>query len=132
MLFLNYQTGAKGVVCHFDGSSVQLKSFHTTKNTRPTLQQLADGYNLNDAYKTSQNSIVCKFNRSVTVPSGSENFMYDVTDGLHQLYAYGGFANDVIEYHGINGAAYITTGKVDLSNPVAEIVVSFLSFFLNF
>ena len=43
--------------------------------------------------------------------------MYDVTDGLHQLYAYGGFKDNAIEYHGINGAAFATDEKVDLTSP---------------
>ncbi|XP_066922681.1 uncharacterized protein [Clytia hemisphaerica] len=109
--------GAKGVVCYFDGSAVKFESFQTTKNTRPTLQATPTGYTLNGAHKTSENSIICKFTRIVTVPSGSENLMYDITDGLYQLYAHGGFKDDLIEYHGLNGAAFSTDEKVDLTSP---------------
>ncbi|XP_066922687.1 uncharacterized protein [Clytia hemisphaerica] len=124
--------GAKGVVCYFDGSTVKLESFQTTKNTRPTLQATPTGYTLNGAHKTNKNSIICKFTRIVTVPSGSENLMYDVTNGLYQLYAHGGFKDDLIEYHGLNGAAFSTDEKVDLTSPEKTVQVrTFLLYLLN-
>ena len=81
------------------------------------MQATPNGYTINGAHKTSNNSIICKFTRSVAVPSGSENLMYDVTDGLHQLYAYGGFKDNAIQYHGLDGAAFFTKEKVDLTSP---------------
>ncbi len=72
---------------------------------------------MNGAHKTSKNSIICKFTRTVLVPSGSENLMYDVTDRLYQLYAYGKFKDNLIEYHGLRGAAFVPDEKVDLTSP---------------
>ena len=60
----------------------------------------------------------------MTVPSGSENVMYDVTDGLYQLYAHGGFKNGAIEYHNTAGEAYITNEKVDLTSPDKTLIVN--------
>ena len=113
-LFLS-QIGAKGVICLNDGTSVGLFSFATTENGRPTLQSLAKGYKLTEAYLTGKNSVVCKFTQTVNVPSGNENLMHSLAGPLHMLYASGKFVVNTgsIGYHGDN--AHITTEKVDLT-----------------
>ena len=115
-IFQYFQTNAKGVVCYNNGTYVQLKSFHTTGNTGPTLQPLPNGYDLNSAYLTDQNSVICKFTRSVTVPSGSENLMYDITDGFHQLYTHGNVQDGQIQYHKWGSQyRFISNEKIDLT-----------------
>ena len=44
--------------------------------------------------------------------------MYDVTDGLYQMYAFGSLNDDgtALKYHGLDGGnAFITSEKVDLT-----------------
>lgn len=98
---LCFQVGAKGIVCYYDGTTVQLKSFATSSDTRPELKQLPNGYNLKIAYKTDKDSVVCKFTRTATVPAGSENLMYDLYSPLYTLKAYGPYkkADKEIGFH---------------------------------
>lgn len=103
------------MVCFDDGSSVKLRSFKTAKNTKPTLEALANGYTLKSAYKTNNNNIICKFTRTVTVPSGSESLMHDANAPLHMLYAHGDYSSGSIQYHGgSDEEAFITKDKVNL------------------
>ena len=97
----SFQTGAKGVVCFYDGTTVQLKSFQTDGDGQPDLQQLPNGYTLSKAYRTANGSTVCEFKRTITVPSGSENLMYDFTNPLHIVKAFGEYDNikNQIKYH---------------------------------
>ena len=92
---------------------VQLQSWQTDRNTRPTFLPMADGYNLQSAHKTSKNSIVCQFTRPVAVPSGSENLMYDASEPLHMLYAHATYANNKLTYHFKD--AWIEQQAIDLT-----------------
>ncbi|XP_066922682.1 uncharacterized protein [Clytia hemisphaerica] len=118
----NKMENAKGVVCYNNGTHVQLKSFHTTSNSGPTLKQLPNGYILNSTYINNQNSIICKFTRTATVPSGSENLMYEITNGLHQLYTHGIVQGGIIQYHKYGDAnRFISKTKIDLTPTVQEV-----------
>ena len=102
-------------MCFDDGSSIQLKSFNAIIDGRPTLEPLANGYTLKSAYKTSKNSIICKFTRTVNVPSGSENLMHDASTSLHMLYAHGDYKTGIINYHGgTDDKRFITKDKMNL------------------
>ena len=65
------------------------------------------------SYTTQSSAVVCEFTRSVTVPSGSENLMHDLTDPVYVLYAAGSTSNGVISYHMTN--RFITADTIDLS-----------------
>lgn len=126
------KVNAKGVVCYYDGSTVQLKSFQTSQNMRPTLVDLANGNTLIKAYLTTSNAVVCEFSRSITVPNGSENLMLDLTDPVYVLYSHGDYSSGAIQYHGSSDAeAFITNEKVDLSPtpPPKPVVCFFLLYF---
>ena len=82
------------------------------------MQNLTDGYTLKKAYRTSKDSVVCEFTRTINVPTGSENLMYDATDGLHMLKAWSTYddAASKISYHGLNGGeAIISQNLIDLT-----------------
>ena len=116
----NFQAGAKGVVCYYDKTKVQLKSFQTPKDMRPVLQKIPANYTLEAAYKTDKDSVICKFSRSITVPMGSEDLMYDLNSPLYTLKAYGPYddVNTKIGYHGFPGA-----GASISSNPIQIVPV---------
>ena len=80
---------------------------------------LSNGYNLLTSYTTPSGATVCEFNRSATVPSGSENLMHDLTDPIYVLYAAGTYTSDSIDYHGgTNNDRSITITKEDLTPSV--------------
>ena len=89
---------------------VMLKSFQTSQNERPTLVPLSNGYTLSSGYTTASGAVVCEFDRSVTVPSGSEALMHDLTDPVNVLYATGSVTNGQIDYHA--GQTHITPEKI--------------------
>ena len=94
-----------------------MKSFTTAQNVQPILEQLPNGYTLKIAYKTDKDSIVCKFSRTATVPTGSEKLMYDLYYPLFTLKAYGEYdaVNKNIKYHRFgNSGASISTKAVNL------------------
>ena len=97
-----------------------MKSFQTSKNTRPVLQNIPSAYTLEAAYKTDNDSVICKFSRSITVPMGSEGLMYDLNSPLYTLKAYGPYdaVNTKIGYHRSNGA-----GASISSNPIQIVPV---------
>lgn len=90
---------------------INLHSFQTSENTTPVLEDLSNGYSLLKSYTTQGGAVVCEFTRSVTVPSGSENHMHDLTDSVHVLYAAGAYTNGAIAYH--YNDALITDDKID-------------------
>ena len=99
-----------------------MKSFQTSKNTRPVLQNIPSAYTLEAAYKTDNDSVICKLSRSITVPMGSEGLMYDLNSPLYTLKAYGPYdaINTKIGYHRSNGAsASISSNPIQIV-PVAE------------
>ena len=94
-----------------------MKSFTTADNVQPILEQLPNGYTLKIAYKTDKDSIVCKFSRTATVPTGSEKLMYDLYYPLFTLKAYGEYdaLNKNIKYHRFgNSGASISTKAINL------------------
>lgn len=83
-----------------------LESFRATTNGRPNLVSLANGNTLSETYLTDSNGIVCKFQQSVNVPSGSENYMFDLNLSLHHLLAWGEYKSNLIQYHYGNRRLY--------------------------
>ena len=83
-----------------------LESFRATTNGRPNLVSLANGNTLSETYLTDSNGIVCKFQQSVNVPSGSEKYMYDLNLSLHHLLAWGRYQSNSIKYHFGNTRLY--------------------------
>ena len=81
---------------------------------------MSAGYDLSSTYTTVTGGIVCEFERTVTVPSGSESLMYDLTNPLYILYAAGSYSNG-IQYHG-STKRYISTTMIDLTPPPAKAV----------
>ena len=113
-----FQNGAKGVVCYYDGTTVQLKSFANERDGQPILKPLPKGYTLEKAYKTENDSVICKFSRSITVPTESEKLMYDLNSPLYTLKAYGVYnaGKKQIEYHRNDG------GHASISSKAVQIV----------
>ena len=112
---------------------VMLKSFQTSQNERPTLVPLSNGYTLSSGYTTASGAVVCEFDRSVTVPSGSEALMHDLTDPVNVLYATGSVTNEKIDYH---ANRHITSSKIDLSSEVKQVCIlidkKYMSFSLGY
>ena len=95
-----------------------MKSFATDSDTQPILKPLPNGYTLKIAYKTDKDSVVCKYTRTATVPTGSENLMYDLYSQLYTLKAYGVYnaGKKQIEYHRNDG------GHASISSKAVQIV----------
>lgn len=87
---------------------------------RPTLVNLSSGYTLLKSYTSENGAVVCEFTRSVTVPSGSENLMHDLTNPVYILYAFEGYSNGKINYHA--GNTHITNTTIDLSPEVCILI----------
>ena len=91
----------------------QLKKYDG--ETGAYLGNFTSGYTLNKAYLTESNGVVCEFSRTVTVSSGDENLMHDLSSQLYVLYSHGSYSSGVIQYHGPSDAeAFITNSKVDI------------------
>ena len=86
------------MICTNTGSATRLESFHATGNGKPDLQALTNGHSGADI-SISDGVMICKFKRTLEVPTGSEGFMISLNASLHHLLAWGSFSSGVIQYH---------------------------------
>ena len=79
----------KGVICIKDNmNTVKVQSYMAPSNTRPQMKDLVTGTNLtNTTYMNSK--LYCSYRRKLTVPSGSEDYMLDLTTDRYPMWAAG-------------------------------------------
>lgn len=94
-------------------NEVIVTSFMATGASRPTLKgDLAMG-NMKIAASYENGVLRCSFRRTITVPSGSEMWMVDLSQPQYTLWAEGNVMNDVIQNHTPNNRQQ-SNGKIDL------------------
>ena len=115
----------------YDGTKVELKAFNSSSNSKPTLVDLPTGYSMKVTVKTDNNSIYCKFTRSVDVPSGSDDLMYDLSQSLYLLHAFGNVQNGDIVAHfeagGVNNAEISASPTIIAPEPGKPVRISFFT-----
>ena len=79
----------KGVVCIKDNNDmVKVQSYMATGNSRPQMVDVVAGTNVtNTTYMNS--TLYCSYHRKLTVPSGSEDYMLDLTTDRFLMWGLG-------------------------------------------
>ena len=79
----------KGVICIKDNNNiVKVQSYMATGDARPQMKDLVTGTNAtNTTYMN--NKLYCSYRRKLTVPSGSENYMLDLSTNSYPMWATG-------------------------------------------
>ena len=89
-----------GVICIKDSNNmVKVQSYMATGNASPQMKDVVAGTNVtNTTYMN--NALYCSYRRKLTVPSGSENYMLDLTTDRYPMWAAGPNASPgVIRVH---------------------------------
>ena len=92
----------RGVICIKDSNNmVKVQSYMATGNSRPQMVDVVPGTNVtNTTYMDSR--LYCSYRRKLTVPSGSENYMLDLTTDRYPMWAAGpNVSPGVIDVHNV-------------------------------
>ena len=79
-----------GVICIRNNTAVMVRSYKSAANGRPMMKDAAmvDGTNVtNSMYMNGK--LYCSYRRKLTVPSGSEDYMLDLTTNRIPMWAAG-------------------------------------------
>lgn len=64
-------------------------------------------------FTRSMDSIItCQFSRTLDVPSGSEDFMYDLNTNRYAVYAAGAVVNNLPDYHSFDSKNRMASNNV--------------------
>ena len=86
-----------------------LANLHALSNTKPMFSKLVSGITVEEMYVLPSGSVVCKYNRSLLVPVGSEDFMYSLNEPVNVVYAHGVNLRDGYPtYHGYGNYSYLS------------------------
>ena len=94
----------KGVICIKDNNDmVKVQSYMATGNSRPQMVDVVAGTNVtNTTYMNGK--LYCSYRRKLTVPSGSEDYMLDLTIDRYPMWAAGPNASPgMIAKHNVIG-----------------------------
>lgn len=103
--FLHVQPGIRGVACINSNGKVQLRSQKATSTKAPDMPIGSGLVKGNTVISTGIKDGVtfCKFTRTLTVPTGSEDYMYDLSNtNRFAVLASGMVASGEPQYHGFS------------------------------
>ena len=92
----------KGVICIKDNSDmVRVQSYMAIGNSRPEMVDVVNGTNVTNT-TIMDNKLYCSYRRKLTVPSGSEDYMLDLTTNRYTMWAAGpNGTNGMIAQHDV-------------------------------